>query len=504
MKSDIKPVSDTFTGFILAARLATGQRTEYVEGRERICMDLPEKFEERMKGMLGDEYPPFAASYDEPRTWGLRVNTLKITPEEFRRMAPFHLKKIPWADNGFYYEEEDRPSRHPYYFAGLYYLQEPSAMAPAPRLEVQPGERVLDLCAAPGGKSTELGARLCGRGLLVSNDISGPRMKGLLKNIEVSGITNAFLTNEEPGRLARCFPEYFDKILVDAPCSGEGMFRKEPAMLEAWTPQKPEICAGMQAEILDEAVKMLRPGGLLLYSTCTFAPVENEGSISRILERCPGLEPEDMPSCEGFAPGVPEWGGGLPELKKSVRLWPHRVGGEGHYMALLRKRGENRADREVRKRQRGSRGKKGSPRLDAEQRKLFADFAAHVDFPFPEERLEARGSMVYMLPEADIPRGLSFVRNGLLVGELKKGRFEPSQPLAMAIAASQYDSCLDLAADDPRTGQYLKGGALQVAPGECAREAGWQLVCVDGYPLGWGKLVNGVLRNKYLSGWRSN
>ena len=464
-----------------------------------------------MKTMLGAEYPPFAASYDEPRTWGLRVNTLKITPEEFLRIAPFHLKKIPWAENGFYYEEEDRPSRHPYYFAGLYYLQEPSAMAPAPRLEIEPGERVLDLCAAPGGKSTELGARLKGRGLLVSNDISGPRMKGLLKNIEMFGITNAFLTNEEPERLARCFPEYFDKILVDAPCSGEGMFRKEPAMLEAWTPQKSQACAGMQAGILDGAVKMLRPGGLLLYSTCTFAPMENEGSISRILGRCPELEPEDMLPCEGFAPGVPEWGDGLPGLEKSVRLWPHRIGGEGHYMALLRKRGGDgpiqvagEEQGKNRRKKRGSRKESGGARIDGEQRRLLDDFFAHMDLPFGRDRLEVRGAMVYVLPEAAIPRGLSFVRNGLLAGELKKGRFEPSQPLAMALAASQYDSCLNLAADDPRTARYLRGESLQTASGECVREKGWQLVCVDGYPLGWGKLVNGVLRNKYLSGWRLN
>ncbi len=475
-------------------------------------MKLPEKFEERMKGMLGEEYDQFAASYEKPRTWGLRVNTLKITPEEFVRIAPFHLKKIPWVENGFYYREEDRPSRHPYYFAGLYYLQEPSAMAPASRLDVRPGERVLDLCAAPGGKSTELGARLRGRGLLVSNDISGPRMKGLLKNIEVFGITNAFLTNEEPERLARRFPEDFDKILVDAPCSGEGMFRKEPAMLEAWTPDKTEACAGMQAKILDEAVKMLRPGGRLLYSTCTFAPTENEGSVGRILARCPELEPEEMPSCGGFAPGAPEWGGGCPGLEKSIRLWPHRVNGEGHYMALLRKGGiapeiavcdkwqRRKKDHQKRRKQESF----NDSLMDGEQRKLFDDFIFHVDFPFARERLEVRGAMVYMLPEADIPRGLSFVRNGLLVGELKKGRFEPSQPLAMALKASQYDFCLNLPADDPRTGQYLRGETLQVTSSEGAGGKGWRLVCVDGYPLGWGKLVNGVLRNKYLSGWRSN
>lgn len=218
-----------------------------------------------------------------------------------------------------------------------------------------------------------------------------------------------------------------------------------------------------------------------------------------------------MLPCEGFAPGVPEWGDGLPGLEKSVRLWPHRIGGEGHYMALLRKRGGDgpiqvagEEQGKNRRKKRGSRKESGGARIDGEQRRLLDDFFAHMDLPFGRDRLEVRGAMVYVLPEAAIPRGLSFVRNGLLAGELKKGRFEPSQPLAMALAASQYDSCLNLAADDPRTARYLRGESLQTASGECVREKGWQLVCVDGYPLGWGKLVNGVLRNKYLSGWRLN
>ena len=191
-------------------------------------MYLPEAFQKKMKAILGEEYDDFLAGFEKPRHYGLRVNTAKITVEEFKELVPFHLTQIPWVENGFYYEEEDAPTRHPYYYAGLYYIQEPSAMTTASRLPVGPGERVLDLCAAPGGKATELGAKLFGEGLLVANDISASRVKALLKNIEVMGIPNSFLLNEVPAKIAEQFPAYFDKILVDAPCSGEGMFRKTP------------------------------------------------------------------------------------------------------------------------------------------------------------------------------------------------------------------------------------------------------------------------------------
>lgn len=371
-------------------------------------------------------------------------------------------------------------------------------MTPASRLPVTPGDRVLDLCAAPGGKATELGVRLAGEGLLVANDISAPRMKGLLKNIEVFGIENAFLTNESPDRLSACFPEYFDKILVDAPCSGEGMFRKEPAVMEAWTPEKPEMCAKMQEKILPEAVGMLKPGGYLLYSTCTFAPVENEGSISKVLEAFPEMRLEQILPYEGFAPGVPAWGNGDKALERCVRIWPQNMPGEGHFLALLRKEGTYLPEKS-----RLPKTKAGK-KPDKKQQQVLQAFFKEISRSFPPERMDIRGNCVYMVPELPEVRGLKFVRNGLLLGELKKDRFEPSQPLAMALRAEEYTSCLRLSAEDERVERYLKGETLLVEPGECRRQKGWQLVCVDGYPLGWGKLVNGVLKNKYLSGWRKN
>ena len=253
-------------------------------------MELPQEFLERMERMLGEEYKEFLRTYEEPRKFGLRVNTLKISVDEFVKLAPFHLMPIPWIDNGFYYEREDDPARHPFYYAGLYYLQEPSAMTPANILPVTPGEYVLDLCAAPGGKATALAAKLQGQGLLVANDISASRAKALLKNLEVFGVKNSFVTNAVPIRLAEQFDETFDKILVDAPCSGEGMFRKDMANAKAWSPEKVDACARTQRDITLQAVKMLRPGGMMLYSTCTFAEEENEGTIAYLLENCPEME----------------------------------------------------------------------------------------------------------------------------------------------------------------------------------------------------------------------
>ena len=251
---------------------------------------LPQAFEARMREMLGEEeYAQYIRSYEDERQYGLRVNTLKCSPEELERSGLFGARRIPWVENGFFYNGDERPARHPYYSAGVYYLQEPSAMTPASRLEVHPGERVLDLCAAPGGKATELGAKLQGRGILVANDISNSRAKALLRNLELFGVKNAFVTNELPGKLASCFPEYFDRILVDAPCSGEGMFRKDPAVAKTWDEDRPAYFAKLQRDIVMCASRMLRPGGTMLYSTCTFAKEENEGTVSWLLSKCPEL-----------------------------------------------------------------------------------------------------------------------------------------------------------------------------------------------------------------------
>ena len=273
---------------------------------------------------------------------------MKISVEEFQRLAPFHLTPIPWIPNGFYYEREDDPARHPFYYAGLYYLQEPSAMTPASILPVMPGEHVLDLCAAPGGKATALGAKLAGEGLLVANDISASRAKALLKNLEIFGIRNSFVTNAYPAKLAEQFAGAFDKILVDAPCSGEGMFRKDLANARVWSLEKVKECAKTQHEIIRQAVSMLRPGGLLLYSTCTFSPEENEQTIASLLQEDTRMRLVEIPWQEGFSHGRPDLADGNVELEKCIRIFPHRMGGEGHFLALLYKKKEGEEDTALR------------------------------------------------------------------------------------------------------------------------------------------------------------
>ena len=300
---------------------------------------LPQAFLHRMKDMLGDDFEPFLAAYEQPRTYGLRVNTAKISCEEFEQIVPFEVKKIPWVSNGYFYNEDVRPSRCALYQAGLYYLQEPSAMTPASRIPVEPGEYVLDMCAAPGGKATAVGSALKGEGLLVANDISTTRARALLRNLELFGIPNLFVSNEKPEKMVKNFPEFFHKIILDAPCSGEGMFRKEEALAKDWTPEKSEELSRIQKQLCLNAADMLQPGGQMLYSTCTFAPCEDEQIISWLLRERPELSLISMEDYEGFSTGNPEWGDGNPQLKKCVRIFPHKMQGEGHFLALLQKEG---------------------------------------------------------------------------------------------------------------------------------------------------------------------
>ncbi|MCI8307117.1 MAG: NOL1/NOP2/sun family putative RNA methylase [Lachnospiraceae bacterium] len=460
-------------------------------------MQLPEQFMEKMKELLTEEFPAFLRSYDEERMYGLRVNTSKISCEEFEKIAPFAIRKIPWIRNGYYYDGNNvSPAKHPYYHAGLYYLQEPSAMTPADRLDIREYDAVLDLCAAPGGKATELGVKLGGKGVLVANDISSSRAKALLKNIELFGIVNPFVVNETPARLAEYFPEFFDRILLDAPCSGEGMFRKEPSVIKSYVSNGVDYYAKLQREILVPAVHMLKPGGKMLYSTCTFSPEEDERSIDYIIDRFPELKLIDIEGYEGFDTGRPEWGSGNPNLKKCVRIWPHRMNGEGHFLALLQKDGVCDSGR----------GLDGSiRRTDKNMLKslaYFFEFAENLEWDIDESRLELQGERLFYMPEKTAGlKGMRFLRNGLYMGDCLKKRFEPSQALAMAIRRGEYKECITLPGDDARVLKYLKGETLSLTSGE-ANGKGWRLFCVDGFPLGWGKLAGGMLKNKYHSGWR--
>ncbi len=471
-------------------------------------MKLPESFEEKMRQLLGEEFPDYIACYDEPRYYGLRVNTGKISVEKFREICPFEITPIPWIENGFYYDGESvTPSKHPYYFAGLYYLQEPSAMTPADRLPVSPGDKVLDVCAAPGGKATELGARLRGKGVLAANDISNSRAKGLLKNIEVFGISNPLVLSEEPGKLTGYFAEYFDKILIDAPCSGEGMFRKDKKMVKAWEEHGPEFFSNIQKSIVTQAADMLKPGGMMLYSTCTFDGRENEGTIEYLLKNRPEFEILEIVPYEGFAEGMPE----LTECKdeayrKTVRIFPHKMKGEGHYLALVRK-GAAREPQEGMAEGVFSRSVRTERSAISGRNKKFPEelelFLKDVKKELDPGRLDIHGERVYYMPEG-LPdmKGIRFLRTGLLMGELKKNRFEPSQAFAMSLKKEEYEKVIDLNVNDERVNRYLKGETLDVSDLVNGKAKGWYLVCVDGFSLGFGKLSGGTLKNKYLPGWR--
>lgn len=491
-----------------------------------VIVKLPELFEDRMKELLKDEYDEFSACFDEGYAAGIRVNTLKADADDFESMCSFGLKRIPFIKNGFYYSEENKPSKHPYYYAGLYYIQEPSAMAPASLLPIVPGDRVLDLCAAPGGKSTELGAKLCGEGVLVSNDISNSRAKALLKNIELFGIKNAVVVSEAPAKLAQEFEGFFDKILVDAPCSGEGMFRKTPTIMKNWEQYGVEYYNKLQKEILPYAVRMLKPGGCLLYSTCTFSPEEDEGTINWLLNQHPELTVipnvnRDMNlDYSGFSCGRPDWisdenikGSVLYDemLVRCIRLWPHKIGGEGHFIALLKKDGEAeeirlnnmhvqpidspsaKSDMGVNK----NRRKEWNKGISDEAYKFLDD----LDMPVNPSNIMVKDERLYLLPEGiGTLKGLRVLRSGLLLGEQKKGRFEPSQALACALKMKEYNNVYELDSSDEDVLRYLKCESIELKK---EVKAGWVLVCVDGFPLGWGKAGSGgSFKNKYLPGWR--
>ena len=457
---------------------------------------LPQDFINRMKDMLGAEYEVFEKSYELPKYQSLRLNPLKTEKERFLKEATFSLKEVPWCENGFYYEAADTPGKHPYHEAGVYYIQEPSAMAPVEYLEVKPGERVLDLCAAPGGKSTQIATALRGLGMLICNEIHPARAKILSENIERLGIQNAVVLNETPAKLAAMFDSYFDKILVDAPCSGEGMFRKNEDACGEWSLSNVELCGTRQDEILDCAASMLKPGGKLVYSTCTFAPIENEGSIYRFLERHPEFDTGEAALYEGMTNGKLEWYtddcSREEQIARTIRLWPHRLKGEGHYLAVLKKEGSLSADF------------KGYCKNPPEMGISEKDCVEYTTFVNENLKVVLQGKKIkfgeqlYLIPE-DMPslKGLKVLRPGLHLGTLKKNRFEPSHALALALNSEKVLHSVNLTSDSYDIKAYLNGQTLNKEG-----EKGWYLVQVDGYSIGWAKLAGMVLKNHYPKGLR--
>lgn len=448
-------------------------------------MNFPNDFKKNLQSLMGlSEFDEFMSALHEPRVSGLRVNRLKLDLSRWHEITPFQTDAVPWSDDGFYLEEDTRPGIHPYYHAGLYYIQEPSAMLPAQLLAVRPGDRVLDLCAAPGGKTVRLAADMGNQGFLLSNDINPKRIRALIKNIEISGITNAVVTNESPERLSRVYSDYFNKVLLDVPCSGEGMFRKDPDAVKSWSRYKSEELQGLQREIFDSAYRMLAPGGSMVYSTCTFNPEENEKNIAYFLNAYPDLYLKEIPKQFGIESGRPDWADGNPDLLKTARLWPHRVKGEGHFAALIGRLGQDSAENPA--------------YADTEPTKNYKMFCDSMLFHVPEGVYHIRNTELHILPQGyqDMP-GLKTVKTGLYVGSEEKGNFEPSQSLIMALRWENLKRKESFSLKDPDLMRYLKGETLQREG-----EKGYIALGVDEFPLGWGKIGENGLKNLYPKGWR--
>ena len=505
--------------------------------------NLPKDFLERMKNLFSEaEYSEFIKAFDtdDERFHAFRVNSSKCM--DVKRLvdvlegnalenAPGKAlcSQVPWEEKGYYYDDILSPGKHPYHEAGLYYIQEPSAMAPVHFLEPKPGDRVLDLCAAPGGKSTQIADALKGEGLLITNEINRDRAKILSLNIERMGVRNAMVVSEDSFRLSEVFEGYFNKILVDAPCSGEGMFRKNEIALSEWSLDNVKLCAKRQKEILDNAAKMLLPGGRLVYSTCTFSPEENEQNIYDFLLDHRDFHVKEVELLGGMENGRSQWiidpeakdEITLSETERSIRLWPHRVKGEGHFLCVLERDGEINSD-SARNYVPGGR----FVRAKSEQIKPFMEFAREA-LKLSDDKVDSKngdielqltdgdvlkggflsfGDQLYLAP-ADMPstNGLKVLRPGLHLGEIKKDRFEPSHALALTIKASACRLSFDISSDSQDIKQYINGQTLRLASeSPLYKQKGWSIVTCDGYSIGWAKLAGGMLKNHYPKGLRIN
>lgn len=520
---------------------------------------LPQPFIDRMQQMLGDELACFLNSYEKPKFQSLRINVLKTTADSILKKKVLYatdnlespllsnptLQVVPWCEDGYYYPSFLRPGKHIFHECGAYYIQEPSAMAPATFLDAKPGETILDLCAAPGGKSTQIASSMQGKGLLISNEIHPARAKILSENIERMGIRNAIVTNESPSTLANRFVSFFDKIMVDAPCSGEGMFRKNEEANEQWSLENVSLCAARQDEILEQADKMLKPGGRLVYSTCTFAPAENEGSIGRFLHSHPEYKLVTHPAQNGIqqglvcdpniasCPAFTDQDFATRVAQNVLRLWPHHLDGEGHFVAVLQKgsvpisaistyvsakqpegftllAGKDKKTTSKLNQKKSGRNdfskkdslKKGN-RLDSTDiLSLVNDFfKTYIKSSFAGT-LIPYGDQIYLLPEgAPSLSGLKVLRPGLHLGSIQKDKFEPSHALALSLQMEDvvfsHSFCSDVFAEYQTACHFVEG---QTFPLE--QEKGWYLICIDDLSIGWGRLAGGIMKNYYPKGLR--
>lgn len=460
---------------------------------------LPKDFTDMMKSLLGPEFEQFDKSYEKERAAGLRFNPLKCSLPDFSEAVDFTLTPVPWAKEGFYYPLTERPGKHPFHEAGAYYIQEPSAMSAVAALDPEPGDCVLDLCSAPGGKSTQIAGRLNNTGLLVSNEIIKNRAQILSQNLERMGVRNFVCLNESSDSLSRRFPYFFDKILVDAPCSGEGMFKKEENATVEWSLDHVIMCAERQLEILENASVMLKPGGVMVYSTCTFNPRENEGVITEFLNAHPEFSVEESPVSGFFGPGHPEWAPDVkanPSVSMTSRLWPHLIDGEGHFVARLRKEGELT---------KGSLKTAALSKADEKKLKEIYDFlvdTVNVKEDVARELTEnsapvSFGDNIYLLPRSvGTLSGLKVERPGLHVAVNKKNRLEPAHSLALALKPSDVKEYIKM--DTATAAKYIAGETVN-----CDMSVkGWVLMTAGPFSLGFGKASNGVVKNHYPKGLR--
>jgi 16S rRNA C967 or C1407 C5-methylase (RsmB/RsmF family)/NOL1/NOP2/fmu family ribosome biogenesis protein len=463
-----------------------------------VSTSLPEAWLNRMRDLLGTEFSPFIDSYSQLARAGLRVNELKANIDEVGPLLPWELQPVPWCPSGFIIETDARPGKHPLHAAGLYYLQEPSAMAVVEALDVRPGHLVLDVAAAPGGKSTHIASKLQGEGVLVANDPIPGRIKALGENLERWGTPNAIIANSPIADLAAAWPHLFDRVLVDAPCSGEGMFRKLPVARQEWSEGHVQGCAVRQERLLNEAAAMVKPGGLLLYSTCTFAPEENEQQVCRFLNGHPGWELVNIPKAAGFSPGRAEGTGKRcpADVRRMARIWPHLAAGEGHAMALLQAPEDWAPDARHHMSRGSSRGGDDAP--SREPLAAWEQFrAANVPTFEGAGTLLQRGDQLFLMPEgAPSFAGVRVVRPGLPLGLVRRDRFEPSHALALAVPVE--DETRSVALNDDEAARYLRGEPVH-APGP----PGWTLMTSQGFSFGWGKRTGDVVKNHYPKGLRS-
>ncbi len=482
---------------------------------------LPEEYLLNMKSLLGeDDYNNYINSFGQNYKSGIRANLLKTTPNELKALLNIDLEKVTWCNTGYYFDNSTtRPAKSFYYHAGLFYIQEPSAMSVGAILPINQGDKVLDLCSAPGGKSTHIASKLNNTGLIVSNDISTSRCKAVVKNIELQGITNAVIINEKPSKLVNKFNNFFDKIIVDAPCSGEGMFRKDKESIKSWTKESPSIYHSIQLEILDNAKDMLQNGGIIAYSTCTFSPLENEETILKFLNLNKNFKLIEFDKSNGFEDGQAEYvnkelldnssAENVDSISKTGRLFPHKIKGEGHFLALLQKIDNNSSNSNNNTSSISSSKNKLLSQKDIPDFDNFIKEYVNINTINKEllNNLYIHNNSLFSIPIGVNLDKIRVIKSGFYWGELKKNRFEPSQAFAMGIKLDDFNNTLIFQADNNDDNlcieRYLKGESFVIADKNNINiKNGWCLVAINNFPIGFGKVQNNRLKNKYCVGWK--